>query len=152
MHRERWAVAQSLILSMFALVVVSCSSIWISSPSRVVIEWTTASEVNTAGFNIYRAESKDGSFAKVNEQLIPASVDAVAGGKYKYEDADVAAGHTYYYQLEDVEYSGTTTRHGPIVATASGDFGIEWLGPALLGIGMFVVVGAILLFTRAGAK
>jgi hypothetical protein len=82
--------------------------------STVVLEWDTASEVDTAGFNIYRGERSQGPYEKVNDNLIPASNDALVGGSYTYEDVNVVAGRIYYYQLEDVAYSGETTRHGPI--------------------------------------
>ena len=121
------------------VLLAGCSVIAPSTSTRVVLDWTTASEVNTAGFNLYRSENKDGPFTKVNDQLIPASVDPVAGGKYKYEDSNVVAGQTYYYQLEDVEYSGVTTRHGPIVATASSD-SAEWLVLTLVAIGILGLV------------
>jgi len=86
----------------------------------VVVEWTTANEVNTAGFNLYRSDSPDGPFVQINASLIPASADPLTGGQYAYEDTAVQAGQTYYYLLEDVEYSGQTTRHGPIESTAPG--------------------------------
>jgi hypothetical protein len=130
----RWVIVGCIALSVFPL--AGCASIGSSKPNRVLLEWTTASEVNTAGFNLYRSENKEGPFAKVNNQIIPASIDPVLGGKYQYEDSGVTAGHTYYYQLEDVEYSGATTRHGPIVATASSELGGEWLVLAMVGIGM----------------
>lgn len=107
------------------------------APARVVIQWTTATEINTAGFNVYRAERAEGPYTKINAQLIPAS-DALTGGKYQYEDTTVVAGKTYYYQLEDVEYGGATARHGPIVITASGGWG--WSEWALsIGVGAFVL-------------
>lgn len=94
-------------------------------PGPVIVEWTTATELNTAGFNLYRSENAAGPFVKINEQMIPASSDSLVGGKYRFEDTTVMPGKTYYYQLEDVEYGGITTRHGPLVVTVSGGFGIE---------------------------
>jgi hypothetical protein len=87
--------------------------------TRVVVEWTTASEINTSGFNLYRSERTDGPYVKINAQLIPASTDPLVGGKYRYQDTNVESGRTYYYQLEDVELDGSSARHGPIVVTAS---------------------------------
>lgn len=118
------------------------------SPARVVIQWTTATEINTAGFNVYRAERAEGPYTKINAQLIPAS-DALTGGKYQYEDTTVVAGKTYYYQLEDVEYGGATARHGPIVITASGGWGTtEWL----VSISIGALALAVLVWRRFGAS
>lgn len=112
------------------------------APARVVVQWTTATEINTAGFNVYRAERAEGPYIKINPQLIPAS-NALTGGKYQYEDTTVVAGRTYYYQLEDVEYGGATARHGPIVITASGGWGwTEWM----LSVGIGALVLAVLVW------
>lgn len=105
---------------------------------RIMVQWTTGTEIDTAGFNLYRSDHPDGPYVKINPQLIAASSDPVAGGKYQFADNDVVAGKTYYYQLEDVEYGGKTERHGPIVATASAD--TNW---TLLGIVALIALGAL---------
>lgn len=133
--RPLWLIG-SLTLGLIALsaLLTACA------PARVVVQWTTATEINTAGFNVYRAERAEGPYTKLNAQLIPAS-DALTGGKYQYEDMTVIAGQTYYYQLEDVEYGGATARHGPIVITASGGWGqTEWI----VSIGVVALALAVL--------
>lgn len=127
------------IIALFLVLLTACAS----SPTRVVLEWTTATEINTAGFNIYRGDSKEGPFAQVNAQLIPASTDAVLGGKYKFEDTTVNPGQTYYYQLEDVEFGGKTERHGPIVITAPSAFGITEI--AIIIVGVLALGGFVLM-------
>jgi hypothetical protein len=84
----------------------------------VFVEWTTESEVDVAGFNLYRSESPDGPYVKINTALIPGSSDPLLGGEYVYTDTNVVAGQTYYYKLEDVDLDGTTTLHGPIEVVA----------------------------------
>lgn len=86
--------------------------------SVVLVEWTTESEVDMAGFNLYRSDSPDGPYVKVNTAFIPGASDPLLGGKYAYTDTNVVAGQTYYYKLEDVELDGTTTLHGPIEVVA----------------------------------
>ncbi|MBI4790624.1 MAG: hypothetical protein HY782_26645, partial [Chloroflexi bacterium] len=110
-HAAHWLVVVLLLLT-------ACSSDANPAAAGITVQWTTASEVNTAGFNLYRGERKEGPFTKINPQLIPASNDSLVGGKYRFQDANVTPGQTYYYQLEDVETGGATTRHGPIVITA----------------------------------
>jgi hypothetical protein len=73
----------------------------------VVVAWTTASELNTAGFNLYRAPNEEGPFERINDQLIPAAPDPLTGGEYEYVDREVQAGETYTYQLAEVETDGT---------------------------------------------
>jgi len=88
--------------------------------SRMVLEWTTASEVNTEGFNVYRSETEDGEYVKINQALIPAQGNPSTGASYSFVDTDVRPGRTYYYKLEDVDTSGNSTFHGPVWATVPG--------------------------------
>lgn len=131
-------------LLFFPVLLVACDSPFAPARPRIVVQWTTGSEFNTAGFNLYRSDVPTGPFTKINTQLIPASPDPVSGGKYEYEDTDVMAGKTYYYELEDIEYGGVTARHGPIVATASSPF--PWAFGMILG--GVALGGLIVLFLR----
>jgi hypothetical protein len=108
--------------------------------AEVVVEWSTASELSTVGFNLYRSDLIDGSYVKVNDELIPASPDPLIGGKYTFNDERVSAGETYYYQLEEVESDGNTSRYGPIEVNAQrGGFVELLLMLSLLVTGVFVV-------------
>lgn len=86
---------------------------------QVVIEWTTASELDTVGFNILRADGQDKDPVKVNEHLIEPAADPLMGGSYQYSDTTVQPGITYYYYLEDIDAQGNSSRNGPQVVTAS---------------------------------
>ena len=83
----------------------------------VVLEWTTASEIDNAGFNIYRAESENGEYIKINDELIEAQGSATEGTTYEFVDSGLKNRKTYYYQLEDIDFSGQSTFHGPDKAT-----------------------------------
>ena len=52
----------------------------------VTLVWSTASEIDNAGFNIYRAESEDGEYIKINESLIPAQGSPTQGASYEFVD------------------------------------------------------------------
>lgn len=109
--------------------------------ARVLIEWTTASETNTAGFNLYRSQNADGPFAKINSEMIPATSDPVLGGKYRYEDVTVAPGATYFYKLEDLETTGVATMHDAVRVTASGGFGMNQVAWLAGGAGVAAALG-----------
>ncbi len=98
----------------------------------VVVEWSTASELDTVGFNLYRAEQADGEYTKINPTVIPSAGDALTGSDYRYEDHNVRAGQTYYYKLEDITTSGQGERYGPIVVEARGQVGMAAIAAALL--------------------
>ncbi len=56
---------------------------------EVTLKWQTASEVDNAGFNLYRAESKDGDYEQINDSLIAAEGSATEGAEYEFIDEDV---------------------------------------------------------------
>ena len=82
-----------------------------SHPPPIEIEWETATEVATAGFNLYRSQSEDGNYVQINEQMIPSRGTAVSGATYTYEDQNVEAGETYYYLLEEIELDASTQQY-----------------------------------------
>ncbi len=81
-------------------------------PSKVEITWETATEQQTAGFNIYRSNDPAGDFILINtEQMIDSQGSPVSGASYTFIDENVEAGQKYYYLLEEVEYDSTTNRY-----------------------------------------
>ncbi len=86
---------------------------------NVIIKWQTESEIDTAGFNIYRADEEQGEFIQINEALIAAQGSPAEGAQYEFIDAAVENRQTYYYMLEDVDVYGVSTMHGPVSATPS---------------------------------
>jgi len=88
----------------------------------ILLEWETASEIDNAGFNLWRIDAEVGQYTRINDFLIPAEGGATWGAAYEYEDHDVDIGMTYYYELEDIDYSGFSTFHGPVSASLGCDY------------------------------
>lgn len=113
----------------------------------IVIRWSTETEVNTAGFNLYRALGEDGPWEKINERLIPGAPDPLRGGTYVFTDTEVIAGQAYWYELEEVETSGKTTRLQRTEAVAeprsAGSGGGLPCGAALLPVAAVVAVATM---------
>ena len=84
---------------------------------KTIIQWKTESEINNAGFNLYRAEVTDGKYTKINTTLIPAKGSATQGASYEFVDTNLQNRKTYYYRLEDIDFSGKRTMHGPVSTT-----------------------------------
>jgi exosortase sorting signal-containing protein len=83
----------------------------------IVIQWKTASEIDNAGFHLWRSDARDGGYRRITAVLIPAEGGPARGVDYEYEDNDVAPGRTYHYKLEDMDGQGLSTFHGPVSAT-----------------------------------
>jgi hypothetical protein len=84
-----------------------------NSGGRQIIEWETGSEVNTAGYYLYREVDSTGRLEQVNRLMVPALIENRQGGIYQVVDSGVAAGSTNRYVLLEVETRGKTRQHGP---------------------------------------
>ncbi|WP_423222328.1 hypothetical protein [Candidatus Amarolinea aalborgensis] len=119
--------------SAWRLVLVLLTAVWLpgcsSQAAPIVIQWSTETEVNTAGFNVFRSDSRDGQYVQINAELVPSSPDPLLGGRYAYTDAQVEAGKTYFYKLEELESTGNRITYDRIVeatAYAQGFLGLSY--------------------------
>ena len=77
---------------------------------EVVIRWITQSELNNAGFNILRSETKTGDFQVVNlKGIIPGHGTTSEKHVYTWTDTTAKPNVVYYYQIEDVSLDGNRT-------------------------------------------
>ncbi len=77
---------------------------------HVEISWITQSELNNAGFNILRSESKTGEFAVINTKGLIAGHGTTSERQvYRYTDTTAKPNVVYYYQIEDVSMDGVRT-------------------------------------------
>ena len=72
----------------------------------VVLSWTTESEIENAGFNILRSETKDGSFVKINTSLIQGAGTTSDRNEYTWTDTTAKPNIEYYYRIEDMSFDG----------------------------------------------
>lgn len=86
--------------------------------TQIKLTWTTASEINNAGFNLLRSTSAGGTYTKINGSLIPTNcMGCLAGASYSHNDSGVSTGQTYYYKLQSVSTTGQLEDFGPQSAT-----------------------------------
>ena len=87
----------------------------IRTRSGADIRWVTGSEIDTAGFNIWRL-SEGGEYRKINSSIIVAKGSPGAGASYSYLDgsANAKTAGRYFYELEEIETSGRSNFYGPI--------------------------------------
>jgi hypothetical protein len=80
-------------------------------PPQVTIEWETETELETAGFQIYRSTSPAGEFSLITNDLISSKGSPVSGASYTFVDKEVVAGETYFYILEEVELDLSSNKY-----------------------------------------
>ncbi len=72
----------------------------------VILKWTTESEVDNAGFYIYRSKTKDGDFKLVNSTMIKGAGTTGERNEYSWTDTTAKPNTVYYYRIEDVSHAG----------------------------------------------
>ncbi len=102
----------------------------LTETGTVVINWTTESEVDNAGFNILRSQARTGEFKVINAQLIPGAGTTAERNTYTWTDTTAKPNVVYYYQIEDVSLGGerqtlATVRLRGLVS-ATGKLTTQW--------------------------
>ena len=88
--------------------------------NKPTLYWTTQTESNNLGWNVYRSISQNlGQAILLNvDELIEGSDTTTEPTDYSYTDRyGVEENFTYYYWIESVSYSGETEFFGPISLT-----------------------------------
>ena len=78
----------------------------LTETGAVVIRWSTQSEIDNAGFNILRSQTRTGEFTRINAQLIPGGGTTAERADYTWTDTTAKPNLVYYYQIEDVSLDG----------------------------------------------
>ena len=81
---------------------------------RNEIQWTTATEVDNFGYDVYRGTSEDGPFERLNENPIPGAGTTDEPTSYSFIDDDLDPYQTYWYYLESISMTGVRERFSPI--------------------------------------
>lgn len=110
--KKRQAIIAFLILislsikSVQALSVGLVSFTAVSASPNIQLEWVTATELDTAGFLIYRAADGETFELLTQEGMIPAVGNPTVGGVYHFLDDTAVALVTYTYQLVEIQLDG----------------------------------------------
>ena len=96
----------------------------------IVVRWITESELNNAGFNILRSETRNGEFTKINTSLIKGQGTTSERTPYEWKDSTAKPNVVYYYQIQDVSLDGQvqTLRQSRLKGnvTAAGKLTTTW--------------------------
>ena len=81
------------------------------------LQWETDAEAESAGFYLYRAETENGEYTKINNEFILSQGLPDHGAVYTFVDSNIANGKTYWYRLENVGRNGTANLLGTVFTT-----------------------------------
>jgi uncharacterized repeat protein (TIGR01451 family) len=102
---------------------------------RVVVEWSTSSEYDTAGFYLYRLDRTTGEYIKINHKLLPALLTSPQGGTYSLIDTGVSPDDgNLTYLLVEMEGKGSRNVYGPFNVYVDGKSATGTLNPDMEGL------------------
>jgi hypothetical protein len=83
------------------------------------LKWSTASEVDLLGFDIYRSVDEDDEFERINEDAVPGAGTTDEPQYYLYIDESIEPGQGYYYYIESITVDGVRKQFSPITFVAA---------------------------------
>lgn len=83
----------------------------------VYLEWTTESEIENLGFNVYRSTAKDRENRRVNSALIEGHGTDGMSHSYSFLDSKAKNDQIYFYYIESVDFAGQKNRSRIIKVT-----------------------------------
>ena len=75
----------------------------------IVVRWITESELNNAGFNVLRSDTRNGAYTQLNTSLIAGQGTTSERTTYAFPDTSAKPNVVYYYQIQDVSLDGNVT-------------------------------------------
>lgn len=87
------------------------------SPAPLVntVKWSTTSEVENFGYDIYRADKEEGPFVRINPKPVPGAATTDEPSYYKYLDADIDPTKGYFYYVESISLKGVREKFTPVI-------------------------------------
>lgn len=81
--------------------------------ASTTLSWKVAEEAKVYGYIVYRSDHRDGPFQRLNRQIVrvkDAERDDAGQSRYRYVDAQVESGKTYYYFIDAISVQGRKQR------------------------------------------
>lgn len=83
--------------------------------STNTLRWTTASEIDNFGFDVYRGDTADGPFERLTDQPVAGAGTADVPTDYAYVDETIDPTREYFYYVESISMGGERVRFTPIM-------------------------------------
>jgi hypothetical protein len=76
------------------------------------LRWKT-NDVSNLGYDIYRGDSEDGPFAKINALPVPGTLKPGKVQTFEYEDFTIDPAREYWYYVESISLMGERLKFTP---------------------------------------
>lgn len=120
--RPMIAPAYLVLITCLVLVLAGCASNRSEADLSNTITWSTASESDNFGYDVYRSESRDGPFVRITSQPVLGAGTTDMPNDYRFVDREIEAGKAYFYYVESISMSGRRKPFTPVMKSrAKGD-------------------------------
>ena len=85
-----------------------------AAPYKNTIRWSTASEVDSFGFDVFRGELEEGPFERLNAKPIPGAGTSDESHSYAFVDETIDPTKDYFYYVESIAIDGVRERFTPV--------------------------------------
>lgn len=82
---------------------------------RATLTWKATKEEGVYGYLVYRATDREGPYRRLGRDIVHVSQEPGEIHAYRFEDATVEAGRTYYYYLDKISTTGEKSRFSGVV-------------------------------------
>ena len=89
-----------------------------TAEEEVELNWTTESENEMLGYQVYRATDNNFAITQVVSNLIPA-LNTSTQTDYSFTDVDIVTNNMYYYWIESIDNAGSTEYYGPVMVSTN---------------------------------
>lgn len=86
-----------------------------NEPLANTLKWTTASEVDNFGFDIFRGLSEDGPFDKITTDPLPGAGTTDEPQNYVFVDDSIDPSRDYFYFIESISLGGVREKFSPVI-------------------------------------
>lgn len=84
-------------------------------PPANTLKWTTASEVDNFGFDIYRGLDEEGPFERITDEPLPGAGTTDEPQSYVFVDPDIDPTRDYFYYIESISLGGVREVFSPVI-------------------------------------
>lgn len=86
----------------------------VAPPYKNTIRWTTASEVDSFGFDVFRGEREEGPFERLNAKPIAGAGTSDESHAYVWVDETIDPTKEYFYYVESISIDGVREKFTPV--------------------------------------
>lgn len=104
------------------------------NPLNNTIKWSTASEVDNFGYDVFRGDKEEGPFTRLNSKIIAGAGTVDEPRHYQYVDESIQAGKEYWYYVESVSLSGVREKFTPVFKSKAKDAEGKAIAPAAASV------------------